>query len=342
MNDAEGLAQVVRNVDEMVEASVLRGGLPDRDLRALLVFVSQVIQVVGQSFDEVVGILVDVSLLDPEDLQNQEQMTDLRRRVGLLTARSHYRDAAEICSRLQHLKERFEQSVRPKVAHLPEFSGWAGVFGLIDEREGRIIQLVEQTARELESALARLDASNLVATRAVAQQRKNELQRLLSELHRLNGRILGYSGHVGFLELTTTNRKELERVVHIMVDKSVTHGHRVEVGAGANISGNFIVATTIQDAFKTIQGGAAAPNLKAELERLCKEVDVLMPHVPEPKRADVQQDLTALVQEASKEKPRQKWYELSADGLLEAAKACGDLAAPVIATVTKIVALLAA
>ena len=67
-----------------------------------------------------------------------------------------------------------------------------------------------------------------------------------------------------------------------------------------------------------------------------------MPNIPEEKRAEVQQDLSSLVTEASKEQPRKKWYKLSADGLCEAAKACGEIAAPAVATVARIVALLAA
>lgn len=339
MKSVSGLAEVLSNLDEMLESSVGERSLADYDLRTLLLFISEVIQIIEQAFQHVMGILVDVSLLQPEDLSDRERLTSLQRRVALLTARSYYRDAAEICSRLKHLGENFNNHIRPKVRHLPDFPGWGGVFGLIDDREGRIIQLVESTAVEIESALAQLDSATLPSTTAMAKQRKEELRAMLGELHKLNGRILGYSGNVGFLELTA-DRRTLQKRVRIMVDKSVTHGHRVEVGAGAKISGPFVVATTIQDAFKTIEGGVAAPDLKTELNKLCAQVQELLPSVPEQKRADVEQDLSALVSEVSKEKPRRKWYELSAEGLLEAAKACGDIAAPVIATVQKILTLL--
>jgi hypothetical protein len=65
-----------------------------------------------------------------------------------------------------------------------------------------------------------------------------------------------------------------------------------------------------------------------------------MTRLPEKKRADVAQDLSNLVTEVTKEAPRRKWYELSAEGLIEAAKACAGMASPVIQTVKTVLALL--
>ena len=175
MKSANDLSELVRQIDNVVETSVLGSPLPDHDLRSLLLFISQVIQVVEQAFQDVIGILVDVSLLRLEDLGDGGQLRDLQRRIGLLTARSYYRDAAEICSRLKYLGENFDQYIRPKVSHLPGYSGWGGVFGLIEHREGRIIRLVEDTARDLEDALSNLNDSTLAITKAMASDRKREL-----------------------------------------------------------------------------------------------------------------------------------------------------------------------
>jgi hypothetical protein len=159
----------------------------------------------------------------------------------------------------------------------------------------------------------------------------------------LNGRILGFSGKAGFLELTR-DRKELKREVKIMIDKrdqSVTHGHRVSVGAGTTIQGNFIVAAEIHDSFNQVQQSSASQELKEKLGLLCQQIEEMAKLLPEGKQKEVSQDLSSFVAEATKEAPRKKWYELSAEGLIEAAKACAGMASPVIATVKDVVALLA-
>ena len=52
------------------------------------------------------------------------------------------------------------------------------------------------------------------------------------------------------------------------------------------------------------------------------------------------QDAETLIKEASKAKPRQKWYEISIEGLKDATKAIGELANPILNIVNKIAELL--
>ncbi|MCI5121980.1 MAG: hypothetical protein D3908_12470 [Candidatus Electrothrix sp. AUS4] len=120
------------------------------------------------------------------------------------------------------------------------------------------------------------------------------------------------------------------------VDKSVS------IGDGTTVHGNMITAQTIQNSFNTVAQSDAEPALKAELKRLCQQVEQMLPQLPEEKKEEVAQDLESLVKEATKDAPRKKWYELSAEGLIEAAKACAGMAAPVTATVKSILALLKA
>ena len=51
-------------------------------------------------------------------------------------------------------------------------------------------------------------------------------------------------------------------------------------------------------------------------------------------------DLKTLSDEMVKAEPRRKWYELSLEGIKEAAKAIGEIGKPVIETVTKLIPLL--
>lgn len=336
-----GLTEVVDQIDHMVEIVSTAPALEEAELRRVLRFLSQVIQVVEQAFQDVLTILIEIKYLEATDLRSPK-MTELRKQVDLLTARSFYRDAAEICSRLKHLREYFDEYVLPTVRSLPQMSAWHGVLELVRDREGRIIMLIETTARQMSHILDTTQETNLALARAAASKSAEQLRSLLSELHELNGRILGYSGRAGFLELTR-DRNELQREVQLMIDKrdqSVTHGHKVEVGDSNVFRGNFVVGTTIQDSFNQVAKSSANDELRQKLELLCSQVQDLAQNLPAEKQKDVSQDLSSFVAEVTKETPRPKWYELSAEGLLDAAKACAGTASPVIATVKEILALL--
>jgi len=75
------------------------------------------------------------------------------------------------------------------------------------------------------------------------------------------------------------------------------------------------IRLTAQDAFRE----HTVTQLKAELECLCQQVEQMLIRLP--------------VKEAAKDTPKKKWYDLSAEGLIEAAKI-------VIATVAKILSFL--
>ncbi|XOF33918.1 MAG: COR domain-containing protein [Candidatus Electrothrix sp. YB6] len=128
----------------------------------------------------------------------------------------------------------------------------------------------------------------------------------------------------------------------IMVSETSKNDNSIVIGDGATVHGNTIAGSTIQNSFNTIAESDAEPALKTELERLCQQVEQMLPELPEEKREEAAQDLDSLVKEATKETPRRKWYELSAEGLIEAAKACAGMAAPVTATIKGILALLKA
>jgi hypothetical protein len=343
--ELDDLQSVVGDLDRLVGAVSLERGLKERYVLRILGILSQVIQVVEQAFQDVQSLLVDMSLLRPEEIDDADVIRELQQRTQLLTARSYYRDAAEICSKLKYLGDTFNETILPRVRHLPNVASWGGVFGLIEHREGRVITMVERIARELSSQLDALTPSRTGEARQWSKDRSNELRALLSELHMLNGRIMGYSSEVGFLELTS-DRTRLEREVNIMVDnrdQSVTHGHRVSVSGGATVSGTLVVATSVTDAFKTAIGDSPATTaLKDSLAELCEELDKLLPALSAQLQGECKKDLEVLITEATKTAPRKKWYELSADGLIDAAKTCGAMAAPVIAVVQRIVSLLSA
>ncbi|ARL57177.1 hypothetical protein [Burkholderia pseudomallei] len=156
----EQFASLVGQIDQIVEKVSLSQDLRESEIRSVLRFVSQVIQVVEQAFQDVLTLLVEIKYLEPKDIYSGKLM-QIQKQVELLTARSHYRDAAEICSRLKYLRGTFDESILPSLQKLPECTGWNGVFGLIEEREGMIINHINYVASTLDSMLSSLTADKL-------------------------------------------------------------------------------------------------------------------------------------------------------------------------------------
>jgi hypothetical protein len=237
---SDDLGRVLQDINGMMRAVVSsQSQLEDPTVRRTLTFLSQVILVVEQAFEDILTVLVDIQFLEDSPSLHTE-LRVLRKRVELLTARSYYRDAAEICSRLKHLRENYDNFIRPAVRHLPGFSDWQGLFGLIEEREGRIISLVERTAGHLALLLSQAESGDLAPLKTYSSQQTADLRSILSDLHTLNSRILGFSGNAGFLELTR-DRNTLEREVNQVhvYQGEVNMGSRYQVGdvgAGARVA----------------------------------------------------------------------------------------------------------
>ena len=121
-------------------------------------------------------------------------------------------------------------------------------------------------------------------------------------------------------------------------DTSITT-HIEDIHAGRDVT--VAVAKIIQDSFNLIEKSQAGPELKDSLQELNRQVAELITKLPEDKAKQVAQDLDMLTKEAVSPKPRRPFYSVTAEGLKEAAKAVGEVAEPVIATVTKILGLLA-
>ena len=121
------------------------------------------------------------------------------------------------------------------------------------------------------------------------------------------------------------------------MSKSITFGDNTTV------EGNFTVtvADTIERSFNTAVGSKAPDELKEELKKLAEQVAEMAKLLPSPKAEDVARKLEDLTKEATSDQPRKEWYEFSGEGLIEAAKAVGEIAAPVITTVKAILTLLA-
>ncbi|UCC40765.1 MAG: hypothetical protein JSV96_04785 [Candidatus Aminicenantes bacterium] len=115
---------------------------------------------------------------------------------------------------------------------------------------------------------------------------------------------------------------------------------KVTLGDGTVFHGDFVVAKNIEDSFNKAQQFQVDENLKKKLEELSSLVAKLCEQLPDDKANEVSRDLQSIVNEATSEKPRKEWYELSAKGLIEAAKTVASMAGPIVTTVKTILSLL--
>jgi hypothetical protein len=262
-------AQVVDQIKNAVIATSTDPNINDADLRNVLGFLTKVVQVIDQSFQDVYTLAIELAYLDPNDV-GAERVRRLQKELDLLLATSHYRESLEICSRLKHLKLRFEQYILPTISHLQTQTDWRQLFWLIEDREGRIIQLVEGAADELRRELQRARAGDVSTVNRAARKLADELRPLLAELREMTNEILGLSGPRGFLELTR-DRSELSRAASIVVNHGAINMARdifnVE-RAGAVGPHSSATNTTFIEQHSDPLAGADLAVLSAELARL--------------------------------------------------------------------------
>lgn len=189
---------LVDQISDMAEGVAVSENISNFDLRRVLRFLSKVIQVVEQAFQDVLTIMIEFKYVTDEDFQSG-RILQLAKELDLLGARSRYRDAEEICSRLHHLGDFYRSEIEPITSNLPQQNHWWGVFQLLDEYEGQIIVLVNESVWELRNLLLGTDTQKI---NWVAERHFEAIKESLTKLRSLNSQILGLSGNVGLLELT--------------------------------------------------------------------------------------------------------------------------------------------
>ena len=103
---------------------------------------------------------------------------------------------------------------------------------------------------------------------------------------------------------------------------------------------NQVAAQSIDNSFNKIAQSEASQELKVKFEELNAQVAELLKNLPKDEQDKVARDLETLTEETASKEPRKQWLELSAQGLIDAAKTVGEIAAPVITTVKAILTLI--
>jgi hypothetical protein len=109
-------------------------------------------------------------------------------------------------------------------------------------------------------------------------------------------------------------------------------------GAVANVAQYMTDVTTHVN--QRLNESGANDDVKQLVSQLTARIAAIDPTVNPAKVRAMADDLKTLSDEVSKPEPRRKWYELSLDGIKEAAQTIGEIGKPVIETVLKLVPLL--
>jgi hypothetical protein len=119
----------------------------------------------------------------------------------------------------------------------------------------------------------------------------------------------------------------------------ITIGGNVE---GSNIiaGDNNVITQSIQDSFNKADTADIQAELKDTLKQLADAVAVMAKSLPDEQATEATDDLSKLVDEATKPKPNKKWYSVSIDGLIKAAENVEKVGEPVINLSRKVLSLL--
>ncbi len=116
----------------------------------------------------------------------------------------------------------------------------------------------------------------------------------------------------------------------------------VKLGDGTVIHGDLVVANSIRDSFNRVKDSKTNAKLKKLLEQLASEVGAVVPKLDAEKAQSAANDLETLTKEITSAKPRTKWWQLSVEGLKDAATAVKDIGQPILKTIGLLTSLLAA
>ena len=112
-----------------------------------------------------------------------------------------------------------------------------------------------------------------------------------------------------------------------------------KIGSGNSFGGDLTIAHKIENSLNQV-AELKNDELRTAITSLAEHVYQLCAQLPADKAADTIHYLEQLLLEAKRAKPRPKWYELSAEGLIDSAKAVGGIGQQVVAAVGEVLKLL--
>ena len=204
MEQENELRKLVDQLEIMVETVTNDSSLINPELRRILKFINKVILVVDQAFQDVLNTFDDLRYVTDKDVQSGD-LSLLIEDVELLRKRDRYRDVEYICGRLYTLKEIFHRQIEPVInKQAYQVDSWKEVFWLIEDREGKIIMMVDRLIWDIRNTIEKFESNQITLNelRNTANTSYHQLKTSIEELHKLNNKIMGFSGEAGIMELT--------------------------------------------------------------------------------------------------------------------------------------------
>lgn len=121
---------------------------------------------------------------------------------------------------------------------------------------------------------------------------------------------------------------------------SMTQEKVVNIGDGASITAPVVVADSIEGSFNSLSSSQLNPEVKTLVQKLIKDITEVVRLEPGELSVQMAEDAQVLCKEISRSSPRRKFYEVSVDGIKDAAKAIGKVAAPILESTSKLLPLL--
>jgi hypothetical protein len=240
----ERVQDIVVQLEEMATSATVSQSISAEELRCVLQFISKVIQVLDGVYEDMFAILLDFKYLTDADVLSGRLMV-LRKNLDSLRAKSHFRDAEEICSRLRHISMYYQNDVRPILVknQIDQSTEWSEVLALIDEYEGKIMGTMNSVFWTLDQMISPGSAIQTGEINRFAAVTADTIHHAMDRLRDLRGQIMGMSGQPGLLELTGYPEALANRV-QLTVDRRSIH-----------VTG---------DIYSAGQAGAMGPNARAE------------------------------------------------------------------------------
>src|SRR5262249_40394949 len=107
----------------------------------------------------------------------------------------------------------------------------------------------------------------------------------------------------------------------------------VTLGDGTVVHGDLVVAGSINESFNRAKQVAGDGQLRELLQRLASQVGAILEKLEPDQAKRAADDLETLTKEAQRQTPRLQWWELSLNGLKDAAQSVAAIGAPVVETV---------
>jgi hypothetical protein len=146
--------------------------------------------------------------------------------------------------------------------------------------------------------------------------------------------------HISMIRLTSVGRKAVRNsFIRQFGGMTVMEDNRIEVHLGDGTifhNSNFVVAKKIEDSFNKAASSEVSDELRDLLKELASAVGKMSEELSAEEAEQAARDLETLTAEATSSKPRRQWWQLSIEGLEQAAKNVGKVGVPVLTLAVKI------